>query len=137
MNAFVAYRSTAVGPNAPLNDTCAPAADQQGSAVSAVAAWTAAGMPAHKIVLGVASYGHSFTVDAEDAIDCSDDSDDGVLALYPPFVASKQPVGDAWHIKNVETGKYASVDGGHNSSKIHGSDQPSTWYLHQEDDGSV
>lgn len=46
--------STAVGPNAPLNDTCAPSpAGQQGSAVSAVKAWTTAGMPASQIVLGV------------------------------------------------------------------------------------
>ena len=44
--------STAVGPNAPINDTCAPPADQQGSAVSAIKAWTTAGMPASQIVLG-------------------------------------------------------------------------------------
>ncbi|KAG1744097.1 uncharacterized protein EDB91DRAFT_210501 [Suillus paluster] len=48
-----------VGPNALLNDTCASSANQQGSAVSAVKAWTDAGMPANEIVLGVASYGHS------------------------------------------------------------------------------
>ncbi|KIK75153.1 glycoside hydrolase family 18 protein, partial [Paxillus rubicundulus Ve08.2h10] len=52
--------SAAVGPNAPLNDTCAPPDDQVGSAVTAVKAWTAAGMPLNKIVLGVAAYGHSF-----------------------------------------------------------------------------
>ncbi|THG95976.1 hypothetical protein EW026_g5768 [Hermanssonia centrifuga] len=85
--------STSVGPNAPLNDTCAPAADQQGSAVSAVAAWTAAGMPAHQIVLGVASYGHSFQVEPSEAIECDDDGD--VLAAYPSFTAN-QPIGDAW-----------------------------------------
>ncbi|MCV2423813.1 RICIN domain-containing protein, partial [Paucibacter sp. DJ4R-1] len=28
-------------------------------------------------------------------------------------------------------------DGGHNSSKLHGSGNPSTWYLPQQDDGSV
>ncbi|KAI0929854.1 hypothetical protein AcV5_006707 [Taiwanofungus camphoratus] len=81
-----------VGPNAPLNDTCAVPADQQGSAVSAVAAWTAAGMPSHQIVLGVASYGHSFHVDSTDALDC----DGEALASYPTFDANEQPLGDAW-----------------------------------------
>ncbi|KAJ7933324.1 glycoside hydrolase family 18 protein [Mycena leptocephala] len=38
--------SSTVGPNAPLNDTCEPLPDQQGSAVSSVAAWTMAGFPA-------------------------------------------------------------------------------------------
>ena len=39
--------STAVGPNAPLDDSCAPA--QAGSAESAVNAWTAAKFPANKV----------------------------------------------------------------------------------------
>ncbi|KAG9316848.1 glycoside hydrolase family 18 protein [Chiua virens] len=51
--------SPAVGPNSPLNDTCAPPDYQDGSAVSAIKAWTAAGIPVNQIVLGVASYGHS------------------------------------------------------------------------------
>lgn len=87
--------SAAVGPNSPLNDTCAPAADQMGSAVSAVAAWTAAGMPAHQIVLGVATYGHSFTVTPANAID-SADGDAGALAAFPPFDNNSWPMGDAW-----------------------------------------
>ncbi|OBZ70754.1 Chitinase A1 [Grifola frondosa] len=86
--------SSAVGPNAPLNDTCALPTDQQGSAVSALKAWTAAGMPAHQTVLGVASYGHSFHVDALDALECDDDS--SVLAAFPAFNASQQPIGDKW-----------------------------------------
>ncbi|OCH91678.1 glycoside hydrolase [Obba rivulosa] len=86
--------STSVGPNSPLNDTCAPAADQQGSAVSAVKAWTAAGIPSHQIVLGVASYGHSFHVTPEDAIECDDDN--SALATYPSFDAAEQPLGDKW-----------------------------------------
>ncbi|KAH0828077.1 hypothetical protein J3R83DRAFT_3733 [Lanmaoa asiatica] len=60
--------SSAVGPNSPLNDTCASPADQVGSAVSAVKAWTAAGVPVDQIVLGVASYGHSFSVPPYDAL---------------------------------------------------------------------
>lgn len=95
--------STAVGPNAPLNDTCAPSpAGQQGSAVSAVKAWTAAGMPASQIVLGVPSYGHSFSVAPSDAFGTNSTnttaSQDQTPALvaYPAFNASNQPVGDAW-----------------------------------------
>ena len=83
-----------VGPNAPLNDTCAPAANQQGSAVSALKAWTTAGMPAHQIVLGVPSYGHSFHVNADEALDCDGDND--VLVSFPAFEKDQQPTGDAW-----------------------------------------
>ncbi|KZT10932.1 glycoside hydrolase family 18 protein [Laetiporus sulphureus 93-53] len=81
-----------VGPNSPLNDSCAATADQQGSAVSAVAKWTEAGMPAHQIVLGVASYGHSFYVESADAFT----ADSYAIASYPAFVSSEQPLGDAW-----------------------------------------
>ncbi|EJD03463.1 glycoside hydrolase [Fomitiporia mediterranea MF3/22] len=86
--------STSVGPNAPLNDTCASAEHQQGSAVSAVAAWTAAGMPPNQIVLGVASYGHSFAVNASSAFNGTNSKTE--LAPYPAFNASEFPVGDAW-----------------------------------------
>ncbi|KAF8582525.1 glycoside hydrolase family 18 protein [Ramaria rubella] len=82
--------SSAVGPNAPLADACASPADQQGSATSAVKAWTGAGFPAHQIVLGVASYGHSFHVSNSTAIQ------NGVLVPYPAFDAQQQPDGDAW-----------------------------------------
>jgi chitinase len=85
--------SSGVGPNSPLNDTCAPSADQQGSAVSAVASWTKAGMPKEKIVLGVASYGHSFYVTDTDAFVHDSKTK---LAAYPAFNASLQPAGDAW-----------------------------------------
>ncbi|KAH8112032.1 glycoside hydrolase [Phellopilus nigrolimitatus] len=85
--------SAGVGPNAPLNDTCAATADQQGSAVSAVKAWTAAGMPVSKIVLGVPSYGHSFSVNTTSAFAHGSTT---ALAAYPPFNASAHPAGDAW-----------------------------------------
>jgi len=85
--------SPAVGPNAPLNDTCAPAVYQDGSAVSAVKAWTAAGIPVNQIVLGVASYGHSFSVPPYDAFVNGSSTE---LAPYPMFNASNQPLGDAW-----------------------------------------
>lgn len=82
--------SSAVGPNAPLDDACASGANQQGSAKSAVAAWTKAGMQPHQIVLGVASYGHSFSVAPSAAVK------NGALTAYPAFDASRQPAGDAW-----------------------------------------
>ena len=51
-----------VGPNAPLADSCAAANLQQGSAESAVAAWTAAKFPINKVVSSSAeaSIGTSF-----------------------------------------------------------------------------
>ena len=83
--------SDGVGPNAPLNDSCAPPAEQQGSAVSAVKAWTTAGFPANQIILGVASYGHAFHVNHSSALDAS-----GNINLYAPFDKSQQPAGDKW-----------------------------------------
>ena len=82
--------SPTVGPNAPLYDSCATPANRAGSAESFVDAWEAAGMPSHKIVLGVGSYGHSFKVLKENAYDGAS------LALYPLFDKAVQPKGDAW-----------------------------------------
>ncbi|TFK43785.1 glycoside hydrolase family 18 protein [Crucibulum laeve] len=84
--------SPSVGPNAPLDDTCASAELQAGSAVSAVAKWTAAGIPAGQIVLGVASYGHSFRVHRANAFK----SGSTTLIPYPQFDASAAPTGDSW-----------------------------------------
>ncbi|KAJ7484425.1 glycoside hydrolase family 18 protein [Mycena latifolia] len=80
--------SPTVGPNAPLNDSCAPAAEQDGSAVSAVNAWTSANFPANQITLGIAAYGHSFRVAPTAAV-----TGTSSLALYPTFDASVQPMG--------------------------------------------
>ncbi|QRV85312.1 chitinase [Ceratobasidium sp. AG-Ba] len=85
--------SDAVGPNTPLNDTCAPPADQVGSAVSAVKAWTAAGMPVDQLVFGVATYGHSFEVTPAAAVSSNSSS---TLVAYPPFNKTAHPKGDAW-----------------------------------------
>jgi chitinase len=81
--------SATVGPNAPLDDSCA--SSKAGSAASAVQAWTTAHFPADKIILGVASYGHSFCVTGSAGLDSS-----GQITVYPPFDASKQPLGDKW-----------------------------------------
>ena len=100
--------SLGVGPNAPLNDTCAPSQVQQGSAVRAVEAWTAANFPANKLVLGIAAYGRSFHVTPAAAFGTLSPSPDGgdggqapasttqQLVAYPPFDASNPPSGDRW-----------------------------------------
>jgi chitinase len=82
--------SSVTGPNSPLNDTCAPSADQEGSAVTAVAAWTAANFPANKIVLGVAAYGHSYTVPQSTAVTGT------TLNIYTAFDTTDIPIGDSW-----------------------------------------
>ena len=83
--------SNSVGPNAPLNDSCAVPANQQGSAVSAVKAWTTAGFPINQIILAVGAYGHSFHVNQSSALDTS-----GNIKLYAPFNKTQQPAGDEW-----------------------------------------
>ncbi|KAF8897787.1 glycoside hydrolase superfamily [Infundibulicybe gibba] len=85
--------SATVGPNAPLDDSCAAPANQAGSATSGVAAWHKAGMPLNQIVLGVASYGHSFRV-RKSAAFVNGTSD--ILKPYPAFDATDRPRGDAW-----------------------------------------
>ncbi|KAL4077337.1 glycoside hydrolase family 18 protein [Scleroderma yunnanense] len=85
--------SPSVGPNAPLDDACATTDKQMGSAVSGVNAWNKAGFPIDKIVLGVPSYGHSYSVSPSNAF-VKGSSDQ--LAAYPPFNASNQPLGDSW-----------------------------------------
>ncbi|KAK7049968.1 hypothetical protein VNI00_005399 [Paramarasmius palmivorus] len=88
--------SSAVGPNAPLNDTCAAPANQQGSVVSAVKAWSDAGMPLDKIVVGIGAYGHGFTVKKDDAFEKGSTTK---LAKYPPFDNANRPNGDKWDDK--------------------------------------
>jgi chitinase len=85
--------SPTVGPNAPLNDTCAATQNQAGSAVSAVQEWHAAGIPLGQIVLGFASYGYSFLVNKTDAFEPGSTN---LLAPYPKFNASAHPKGDSW-----------------------------------------
>lgn len=83
--------SASVGPNSPLDDSCAPAAEQQGSAVSAVNSWSKAGFPVSQMILAVPSYGHSFHVSKSSALDAS-----GNIKPYAPFDKSLQPPGDKW-----------------------------------------
>lgn len=55
--------SSTPGPNAPLYDGCGNSTQQDASAVSAYNAWTSAGFPADKLVLGLPSYGYIYTTD--------------------------------------------------------------------------
>lgn len=113
---FGSFSST-VGPNSPLADSCAPPDAQTGSATSAVQKWTSAGFPAGQILLGVASYGHSFFVPTENALSTTSSSSsantdsgatgeaddpssgtDGKIVLYAKFDSSTQPQGDSWDV---------------------------------------
>ncbi|EAU84319.1 endochitinase [Coprinopsis cinerea okayama7 len=85
--------SPTVGPNAPLDDACAPANSRYGSATSAVRQWSAAGIPHNQLVLGVAAYGHGFRVRRANAFAAGSNS---VLASYPPFDGVDRPIGDSW-----------------------------------------
>ncbi|TFK88544.1 glycoside hydrolase family 18 protein [Polyporus arcularius HHB13444] len=89
---FGSWSATA-GPNAALDDSCvANATLRQGSAVSSIKAWTDAGFPASKLVLGVPAYGHGFPVPAGHAT-----NPNRSIALYPPVDASRLPLhGDKW-----------------------------------------
>lgn len=83
-----------VGPNAPLNDACEPTQPGPGSAESAVKAWTAAGMPAEKIVLGVPSYGRAYGVTPSLAVGASTQ---GCGAILPfPTYTNATNLGDKW-----------------------------------------
>ncbi|TFK92187.1 glycoside hydrolase family 18 protein [Polyporus arcularius HHB13444] len=46
------------GPNAPLSDSCGNSTQGNANALSALRAWTGAGFPANRLVLGVPSYGY-------------------------------------------------------------------------------
>ncbi|KAG1868473.1 glycoside hydrolase family 18 protein [Suillus subluteus] len=82
--------SKVVGPNSPLDDSCAPTADQTGSATSAVKLWTAAGFSAKQIILGVPSYGHGYSISQSAAVQ------NNVLASYPGFNTNNPVTGDSW-----------------------------------------
>ncbi|KZV67442.1 glycoside hydrolase family 18 protein [Peniophora sp. CONT] len=83
------------GPNAPLYSSCSTE-NVQGSAEIGIQAWIDAGIPANKLVLGVPSYGHSFSVAKDDALNKTT----GKLNAYPLFNASFQPLGDRWDDAN-------------------------------------
>lgn len=58
MNYDVWGASSTPGPNAPLSDACPNSNQPNANEASAIRTWTAAGMPASKILMGVPSYGY-------------------------------------------------------------------------------
>lgn len=90
MNYDIASNSSfGAGPSSPLDDSCAPVSAQRSSAKSAVSAWTASGFPKNQLVLGVPSYGHSFSILPGSGQSTS------ALPLYPPYSTIKVH-GDKW-----------------------------------------
>jgi len=90
--------SFGVGPSSPLDDSCAPTSARFGSVKSAVSAWTAAGFPKNQIVLGVPSYGHSFSI----LPGGSGENTSTTLPMYP-FYSSVHVRGDKWDAFGNET----------------------------------
>jgi chitinase len=92
------YWNAVVGPNAPLNDSCALPELQQGSAESSLDAWTKAKFPREKIVVGVPAYARSYYVVPAQALD-----DQDKLRLYPSIDKSRPPpLGDKWDTQDGE-----------------------------------
>ncbi|KAG9015421.1 hypothetical protein FRB94_000025 [Tulasnella sp. JGI-2019a] len=58
MNYDVWGSSSIPGPNAPLSNACKNSTQPLANAVAAIKSWTAAGMPANQITLGLPSYGY-------------------------------------------------------------------------------
>lgn len=56
-----AVASSPPGPNSPLHDGCGNSTQADANAVAAYNAWTSAGFPASKLVLGIPSYGYVIT----------------------------------------------------------------------------
>lgn len=84
--------ATTAGPNAPLDSACDPR-NNQGSGKLGVQAWLDAGVPADKLVLGLAAYGHGFRVNETSALGTAGGS---TLQLYPAQNSSDRFQGSSW-----------------------------------------
>lgn len=80
------------GPSSPIDDYCAPSGAKFGSAASSVAAWSSAGIPHNKLVLGVGAYGHSRIVSSSVALNQANSS----LNSYPAYNPANTKIGDKW-----------------------------------------
>ena len=83
------------GPSSPLDDSCAPEGARFGSAMSAVQAWSTAGIPVNQIVLGVPAYGHSFVL-TSNPDPSSGSTQNATLSAYPQYNPSVEKRGDSW-----------------------------------------
>ncbi|KAJ2926761.1 hypothetical protein H1R20_g10354, partial [Candolleomyces eurysporus] len=81
------------GPSSPMDDSCAPSGAKWGSAASSVAAWSQAGIPTNKLVLGVPAYGHSYVISPSVALNRTNASS---LNSFPSYNPSNRPIGDKW-----------------------------------------
>ncbi|KAG6830483.1 hypothetical protein H0H92_000490 [Tricholoma furcatifolium] len=90
--------SSTTGPNAPLDLSCSSQANGNPSATSAVEAWTAANMPANQIVLGVPSYGHTFSASSSQALSGN------TISLYSQFSGAGPNDGDYTFAQMVSAG---------------------------------
>ncbi|KAL0939917.1 glycoside hydrolase family 18 protein [Colletotrichum truncatum] len=82
--------ATTGGPNAPLAFGC-DSRNNQGGAKEGVEKWVNSGIPANKIVLAVAAYGHGFSVNSTSAF-----SGSNTLNAYPPQNSSNRFQGSSW-----------------------------------------
>ncbi|RXW16051.1 hypothetical protein EST38_g9803 [Candolleomyces aberdarensis] len=81
------------GPSSPMDDSCAPSGAKWGSAASSVAAWSQAGIPTNKLVLGVPAYGHSYVISPSVALNRTNASS---LNSFPSYNPSNRAIGDKW-----------------------------------------
>lgn len=89
--------SFGAGSSSPLDDSCAPISARLGSSRSAVAAWMSAGIPAHKLLLGVPSYGHSFIT-----LSSQPGGSGQIDAPKYPLYSSNKPKGDRWDARGTD-----------------------------------
>jgi len=76
--------SPTTGPVGPLDDSCVPSTQAEGSAVSALKAWTDAGLPKNQIVLGVPAYGYGYLVNTTSAFKSGSKTE--LAGSYVPYV---------------------------------------------------
>jgi chitinase len=89
--------SFGAGSSSPLDDSCAPIHARSGSAKSAVAAWTSAGIPVQKLLLGVPSYSHSFVT-----LSSHPGGTGQTKAPEYPLYSSIKHQGDRWDVASTD-----------------------------------
>ncbi|KAF8154277.1 glycoside hydrolase family 18 protein [Crassisporium funariophilum] len=85
MNYDVSESSPKPGPNAPLGDLCGTNTQPAATAQSAFAQWTAAGMPASKLLLGLPLYGYVSKSTAKKLTGSSSGNGEFPLLAHPKY----------------------------------------------------